>query len=81
VIREPDSTAGGAGTRQMTYYAHRPAPTATGGLPPRGESLTYQDCRTLKYLRYPSSFQDKELSVQVINPDGKKTEPYAVTLP
>jgi len=32
-------------------------------------------------MRYPNNFQDKELILQVINPDGKKTEPYAVTLP
>jgi len=82
VIREPDSSAGNSGTRQMTYYAHRGAPNAPSGLiGGGGESLAYLDCRTLKYLRYPSNFQDKELIVQVINPDGKKTEPYAVTLP
>jgi len=81
VIREPDSSGGNTGTRQMTYYAHRGAPRAPGNLPEQGESLTYNDCRTLIYLRYPSNFQDKELIVQVINPDGKKTEPYAVTLP
>jgi len=81
VVREPDNSAGSIGTRQMTYYAHRSAPRAPGNLPSGGESLTYNDCHTLKYLRYPSNFQDKDLIVQVINPDGKKTAPYAVTLP
>ena len=82
VVREPDTLSGGNGYRQMTYYAHRTAPTLTQGtLSAPGEMLQYNDCRTLLYLRYPSSFQDKELLLQVINPDGKKTRPYAVTLP
>ncbi len=81
LVREPDATAGSTGTRQLTYYAHRQAPLAPGGLSAKGEGLSYSDCRTLVYVRYPSNFQDKELSVQVINPDGKKTAPYAVSLP
>lgn len=82
VVREPDTAAGGTGTRQMTYYAHRgQAAHPLGTIPAQGERLLYKDCHTLVYLRYPSNFQEKELQLQVINPDGKKTDPYVVTLP
>ena len=82
VVREPDSYSGDNGYRQITYYAHRTAPILDQGtLSASGERLQYNDCRTLLFLRYPSSFQAKELLLQVINPDGKKTNPYAVTLP
>lgn len=82
VVRETDNAAGGTGTRQMTYYAHRgQAAHPLGAIPAQGERLLYNDCHTLVYLRYPSNFQEKELQLQVINPDGKKTDPYVVTLP
>ena len=81
VVSEPDTFRGG-GYRQITYYANRSAPNlAQGNYSAQGERLQYNDCRTLLYMRYPNNFQDKELILQVINPDGKKTEPYAVTLP
>ncbi len=82
VVREPDPSAGGPDTRQLTYYAHRGVPgLAQGALPAQGEGLQYRDCRTLVYQRFPNNFQDKELILQVINPDGKKTSPYVVSLP
>ncbi|MCM2265033.1 MAG: IPT/TIG domain-containing protein [Desulfuromonadales bacterium] len=82
MVREADAGAGGLGTRQMTYYAHRGASAlATSDFAAPGEQLRYLDCTTLVYLRYPSNLQDKELTLQVINPDGKKTAPYLVTLP
>lgn len=82
VVTETDTGAGGLGTRQMTYYASRGAPaSASMNMVAPGEQLRYLDCRTLVYLRYPSNYQDKELTLQVINPDGKKTAPTTVTLP
>ena len=82
VVREPNIFIGGTGTRQLTYYANRGAPGAgPSDFHARGETLRYYDCRTLLYLRYPNNFDNKELTLQVINPDGKKTVPYAVTLP
>jgi len=82
VVREPESTPVGKSVRQLAF----PAAQSTAGsrqslLPAAGEKLLYGDCRTLFYQRYPTSLQDKELTLQVINPDGKKTEPYVVTLP
>lgn len=82
VVREPESTTVGKSFRQLTFHAGQ---GESGGrrsiqsLP--GEKLLYQDCRTLVYQRHPSTPQDKELTLQVINPDGKKTEPYTATLP
>ncbi|MHB8707583.1 MAG: IPT/TIG domain-containing protein [Desulfuromonadales bacterium] len=82
VVKEPENTTVGESFRQLTFHAGH------GDLAGRrsiqtlpGEKLLYNDCRTLIYQRYPSSPQDKELTLQVINPDGKKTEPYMVTLP
>jgi len=82
VVKEPENTSVGKSVRQLAFHAAQS--TAGSGqslLPASGEKLLYGDCRTLLYQRYPTSLQDKELTLQVINPDGKKTEPYLVTLP
>jgi hypothetical protein len=81
VVTEADTGAGSLGPRQMTYYAQRGGPMASFSQVAPGEQLRYSDCRTLVYLRYPGNLQDKELTLQVINPDGKKTDLYQVTLP
>jgi hypothetical protein len=81
VVTEADTGAGSLGPRQMTYYAQRSGPMTPLSQVAPGEQLRYSDCRTLVYLRYPGNLQDKELTLQVINPDGKKTDPYQVVLP
>lgn len=82
VVREPNTIAGSTDIRWLTYYANRSAPGAgSGAFATTGEALRYNDCGTLLYLRYPIDFQDKELTLQVINPDGRKTAPYVVTMP
>ena len=82
VVREPNTIAGSTDIRRLTYYANRGAPGAgSGAFATTGEALRYNDCGTLLYLRYPIDFQDKELTLQVINPDGRKTAPYVVTMP
>jgi len=45
------------------------------------EAVTYIDCNTLIYNRYPYSGQDKTLILRVSNPDGKQTEPYELSTP
>ncbi len=82
LIREPENPATGRGYRVSTLQA------GIGDLSQRsnamsmpGESLLYENCETLVYRRYPLNMQDKELQLQVINPDGKKTVPFTVTLP
>ncbi len=36
------------------------------------DRIVYRDCQTLVYYRYPVDQQDKDLQLQLINPDGKK---------
>jgi len=38
--------------------------------------LFYEDCNTLVYYRYPVSGQARELTLKVINPDGKASGSY-----
>lgn len=82
VVKEPEQSTIGQAYRQLSFHASR------GGdglsqlvLSPQAERLIYIDCQTLSYHRYPSNFQSKNLILQVINPDGKKTDPYSVDLP
>lgn len=82
VVREPENTTVGKNFRQLTFHAGQGDPGGRRSIQAQpGEKLLYNDCRTLVYQRYPSTPQDKELTLQVINPDGKKTEPYTATLP
>jgi len=72
MITEPQGTTAGMGSRQLTFRAAQGGTAdryAFPGAPP-GEKLLYTDCQTLVYHRYPNNPQDKELSLQVINPDG-----------
>lgn len=54
-----------------------------GRLPGRtqSESVRYVDCNTLIYKRFPSSQQAGEISLQIINPDGKESSPFFITAP
>ena len=45
------------------------------------ESLSYQDCHTLIYNRYPPSGQAIRMTFRVGNPDGQQSDPYEVSLP
>jgi hypothetical protein len=83
VVKEPeDSTIGQ--TYQQLSFVSRNNPTSQGGLDtiaPQKNRLIYVDCQTLIYHRYPTSFQDKDLGLQVFNPDGRMTDQYYVALP
>jgi len=82
VVKEPEESTIGQAYRQLSFHA-----SGGGGglsqlvLAPQAERLIYVDCQTLIYQRYPSNFQSKGLLLQVINPDGNKTDPYSVSLP
>lgn len=52
-----------------------------GARHPQTEAVTYVDCNTLIYNRYPYSGQDKTITLRVSNPDGKQTEPYELSTP
>jgi hypothetical protein len=81
VVREPSGPIPVSDSRQRTIHATR------GTLPPSGtdlkrfDQLLYLDCGTLVYQRYPFDMQNKDLVLQIINPDGQKTAPHHVTLP
>ena len=45
------------------------------------DRLTYVDCRSLIYHRYPVSSQPKTVLLQVINPDGRESAVFTATIP
>ena len=47
----------------------------------QGEYLEYIDCRNLIYHRYPYSGELKRVSLQVINPGGRESPVYHVSIP
>lgn len=51
--------------------------------PPQAKNdfLTYVDCGTLVYTRYPYSRQAKRIALQVVNPGGLPSPVYHVTAP
>ena len=49
--------------------------------PSQADNLRHLDCNTLIYNRYPISSQAREVSLQVVNPDGKQTPAYHLTTP
>jgi len=57
------------------------APLSTPDQTVRSDSVRYVDCRTLIYNRHPYSSQPKDLVLQVVNPDGKKSNALHVSLP
>jgi hypothetical protein len=49
--------------------------------PSQADNFRHLDCNTLVYNRYPVSSQAREVTLQVVNPDGKQTPPYHLTTP
>jgi hypothetical protein len=45
------------------------------------DSLTFRDCNTLIYKRYPISSQPTQINLQVINPNGKESAVYTLSAP
>ncbi len=80
LVTESDFSEGSP--RRLTLHAYHEQTSLSPNISsPQSDNLRYRDCRTLVYERYPSSYQTKELILQVVNPDGKKSEPYPVSLP
>jgi hypothetical protein len=46
-----------------------------------GDNVFFTGCDTLVYNRYPTSSQIKQLTLQVINPDGRATSAYTLSAP
>ncbi len=81
-VTEPENELPKNRHQPLILHAHDSASGSSAY--PRNENaghIIYRDCRTLIYQRYPTSFQEKELLLQVINPDGKKTAPFTISLP
>jgi hypothetical protein len=81
-VSQPGSVLPDLAHRPLTLHAHEEnlglVPNVS---PPQSDRLIYRDCQTLIYYRYPPSTQENELVLQVINPDGKNSEPFSVSLP
>jgi hypothetical protein len=82
LLREPENPAMGREHRLATLQAGIGAGAGSFNVMAMpGESLRYDNCTTLVYRRYPLDMQEKNLQLQIVNPDGKKTDLYSVTLP
>ena len=46
-----------------------------------GDYLNYVDCNTLIYYRFPYSGQDKDLTLQIVNRDGKSSSIEQISMP
>ena len=76
VVNEPEDNSIGLPFQQLTIFAR------VGSEKDYNISkVTYKDCQTLIYRRYPASFQNREIGLQIFNPDGERTELYYVNLP
>lgn len=45
------------------------------------DSLSFLDCNTLIYKRYPPSSQPTQLTLQIVNPDGRESAVYSLSAP
>ncbi len=83
VVNEPQTSTLGQASQQLSFVPRRntAAQEDPDNLTPQRNHLIFVDCRTLIYRRLPSSFQNKDLSLQVFNPDGGHTGLIHVTLP
>ena len=76
VVNEPENSSFGQTFQQLSIFAR----TGSEGNSNISE-VSYKDCQTLIYRRYPTSFQNKELGLQVFNRDGENTDLFFVNLP
>jgi hypothetical protein len=53
----------------------------SAALPPQTDNVKYVGCNRVIYLRYPYSHELKRVSLQLINPEGKESPVYYVTIP
>lgn len=83
VLHEQGSSPLGPIFQQLSFIPrNNTAPEGDGKtIAPQRDQLIYVDCRTLIYQRHPASFQNKELGLQVFNPNGGNTGLHYVVLP
>lgn len=53
----------------------------TGSKRAQADHLSYQDCRTLVYHRYPYSRELKQVNLQVVNPGGNQSQIFQASIP
>lgn len=53
----------------------------TGSNRTQADHLSYQDCRTLIYHRYPYSRELKQVNLQVVNPGGNQSQVFQASIP
>lgn len=56
-------------------------PLTPGSAKTQSDHVSYQDCRTLIYHRYPYSREPKQVSLQVVNPGGNQSQVYQASIP
>jgi hypothetical protein len=83
VLQEPGNSNSGQNDQQLSFTPRSSSSSEGGGtnIAPQRDRLIYVDCQTLIYRRYPSSFQGKELGLQIFNPDGGNTGLHYVNMP
>jgi hypothetical protein len=77
VVKEPDDSTIGKASQRFSFASRN----TTESILKQWSRVTYVDCQTLIYHRYPSSFQVKDLGLQVFNPDGRRSDLYYAALP
>jgi hypothetical protein len=77
VVKEPEDSTVGKAYQHFSFVSRN----TTESISKLGNRVTYVDCQTLIYHRYPTSFQVKDLGLQVLNPDGRSSDQYYVALP
>lgn len=78
VIKEPEDSDISMTSQQLHSVSPKSASSQTAISPQN--RLIYVDCQTLIYHRYRTS-RTKDLSLQIFNPDGRKSDLYYVALP
>lgn len=58
----------------------RPIRTVSG-IPAQTEIVRYVDCNTMIYIRFPYSRELKQITLRIVNPNGKQTTPFTLTTP
>ncbi|WP_303722942.1 IPT/TIG domain-containing protein [Malonomonas rubra] len=80
VVREYPSGFGDLPPQQRIIHGRDVMQGSAGArLRGHGDYLNYVNCNTLIYYRYPYSGQDKELSLQIVNRDGKSSQVEYIT--
>ncbi|PLX85081.1 MAG: hypothetical protein C0617_05165 [Desulfuromonas sp.] len=76
-----ESAIGFSDTPPQQNFIFSKAPSTARGFQRIGDHTVYVDCATLIYNRYPYSSQPKDLTLLIVNPDGKRTANHHLSAP